>query len=164
VVQLHIYSLELQASKSAVSVIQLYILQNLRLLASHWKQCAFVLVPPPFVCGTMHKVASSIFPVHGRRKAERVRERWHRCISTVAAVFVGSLFFSQIIAFSVGGKYCPAWLCRRACTVWDFCAISSQTYMIFICREDGSCWFWTSSWSIQLHILFLEKRSLFLSL
>ena len=37
------YSSELQAVKSAISVIQLYILQNLRPLASSfWKQCAFV--------------------------------------------------------------------------------------------------------------------------
>ena len=37
------YSSELQAVKSAISVIQLYILQNFRPLASSfWKQCAFV--------------------------------------------------------------------------------------------------------------------------
>ena len=117
----YIYSLELQAVKSAISVIHLYILQNLRPLASSfWKQCAFV-------CWSLLHLwvaqsGSQYMPCPCKKERGKVRAEV-TCMHIDSGCCICCLYFLWPNYCLVSGRK-GFFLCyyRRACTVWAFFA------------------------------------------
>ena len=123
----YIYSLELQAVKSAISVIQLYILQNLRPLATSFSKamCLCVLVPHPFVASTKWQPVYALSMQEGKGKGRGrgdLHAHWQWLLHLLPLLSLAKLFHCEwekriFPVLLQEGMHCLSFLCKRIFTM-----------------------------------------------